>query len=73
MQNHLQIKTMIDENLLNITLQPLVENAIKHGISNLLDNGKVEIRIFRNKGYLQIINSIYKHNRRSYARKHKNC
>ncbi len=59
MQDHLQIKTMIDENLLNIkvptfTLQPLVENAIKHGISNLLDNGKVEIRIFRNNGYIQI-------------------
>ncbi len=59
LEDHLKIKTVIDENLLGIkiptfTLQPLVENAIKHGISNLLNNGKIEIRIFRNNGYLQI-------------------
>ncbi len=59
MQGHLQINTQIDENLLHIriptfTLQPLVENAVKHGISNLLENGKIEIRAFRYNGHIRI-------------------
>ncbi len=59
MQDHLQINTQIDANLLGLkiptfTLQPIVENAVKHGIANLLGNGLVEIKIFRNNGYLQI-------------------
>ncbi len=58
-QDHLSIISEIDESLLNIkiptfTLQPLVENAIKHGISKLIDEGKIEIRIFRNNGHIQI-------------------
>lgn len=59
LQDQLKINTEIDEKLLNFriptfTLQPLVENAIKHGISNLLNNGIIEIRIFRNNGNIQI-------------------
>ncbi|MHB1687496.1 MAG: LytS/YhcK type 5TM receptor domain-containing protein [Ignavibacteriaceae bacterium] len=59
LQDHLQIRTEIDSKLLNIkiptfTLQPLVENAVKYGVSNLFDNGKIEIRLFRNNGNIQI-------------------
>ncbi len=59
LEDRLTIKTDIDSNLLDakiptFSLQPLVENAIKHGIADLISNGKVEIRIFRNDGYLQI-------------------
>jgi len=58
-QNKLEIVTNIDKNLLDIkiptfTFQPLVENAIRHGISKLFDNGKLEIRVFRNNGNIQI-------------------
>ncbi|MGY0616718.1 LytS/YhcK type 5TM receptor domain-containing protein [Vibrio sp. FJH11] len=34
---------LLDIKLPSFTLQPLVENAIKHGISNLLEGGKVKI------------------------------
>ncbi len=59
LQDQLKIKTEIDDKLLNFriptfTLQPLVENAVKHGISNLLNNGIIEIRIFRSNGNIQI-------------------
>lgn len=58
-QDRLNIFFDVDNNLLNVkiptfTLQPLVENAVKHGISKLLDNGKIEIKIFRNNGNIQI-------------------
>jgi len=32
------------------TLQPLIENAIKHGIANLLDQGRITIRASLDKG-----------------------
>lgn len=59
LQNHLKINIDVDENLMDIKIptfsfQPLVENAIKHGISTLLDNGELDIRIFRKNGYVQI-------------------
>jgi two-component system LytT family sensor kinase len=59
LQDNLQINTQIDMTLLKVkiptfTLQPLVENSIKHGIGNLLENGRIDIRIFRNNGYIQI-------------------
>lgn len=59
LQDHIKISRHIDINLLKVkiptfTLQPLVENSIKHGIANLLEEGIIDIRIFRNNGYIQI-------------------
>ncbi len=45
--------SLLDHTIPTFTLQPLVENAIKHGISNLLKNGKINI-------YSQTIPSGYK-------------
>jgi len=47
--DRLEVKFLVDDELLDVivptfTLQPLVENAIKHGTSNLLENGVIEIR-----------------------------
>ncbi len=58
-QDKLEIVTDIDESLLNykipiFTIQPIVENAIKHGVSKILDKGKVKISIFRNNGHIRI-------------------
>ncbi len=58
-QDKLEIITQVDESLLNykipiFTIQPIVENAIKHGISKILDRGRVKINIFRNNGNIQI-------------------
>ncbi|CAM3120085.1 sensor histidine kinase [Vibrio mytili] len=46
--DRLEVEINIEPELLDIklpsfTLQPLVENAIKHGISNMLEGGKVKI------------------------------
>ena len=43
----------IDPNLLNLklpafTLQPIIENAIKHGIANMLGPGVAKIRAYQN-------------------------
>ncbi|KDM92587.1 sensor histidine kinase [Photobacterium galatheae] len=50
--DRLQIEVKVDDNLLNIriptfTLQPLVENAIKHGTSNLLESGQLTINAYQ--------------------------
>ncbi|MFV0573923.1 MAG: LytS/YhcK type 5TM receptor domain-containing protein [Vibrio sp.] len=36
-------ESLLDKSLPSFTLQPLVENAIKHGISNMLEGGKIRI------------------------------
>ena len=58
-QNHLKIFFDIDKSLLNVkiptfTFQPIVENAIKHGVSKLMDIGEIKIKVFRNNGNVQI-------------------
>ncbi len=47
-EERLNVETDIDPQLLDLevpvfTLQPIIENAVKHGISNLLDGGLVRI------------------------------
>ena len=37
-----------------LVLQPLVENAVRHGIAHLLDGGVVQIRATRKAGWLRI-------------------
>lgn len=49
-ENRLQIKIIIPENLLDeqippMIIQPLIENAVKHGISSLIEGGEVSIEI----------------------------
>jgi two-component system, LytTR family, sensor kinase len=51
-EDRLTIKMDIDPTLLHLriptfTLQPLIENAIKHGLSNMLDHGVATIRTYR--------------------------
>jgi two-component system LytT family sensor kinase len=53
-QERLNVEYDIDENILNtkvptFTLQPLVENAVKYSISNIIENGKIYVRGFRDK------------------------
>ncbi len=54
-EDKLTVITDIDHDLLNLTLpaftlQPLVENAIKHGIANMLEPGIVRIKAYRDEG-----------------------
>lgn len=42
-----------DELIPPIILQPIVENAIKHGLSSLIEGGVVTINIYRNNNMLQ--------------------
>jgi LytS/YehU family sensor histidine kinase len=51
-QGKLQVDTHVDPEVLdalvpNLILQPLVENAIKHGVSKIEDGGRIEIRAAR--------------------------
>lgn len=51
-EDRLSVEMDIDTSLLGLgipafTLQPLIENAMKHGISNVLGQGVVRIRAFR--------------------------
>jgi two-component system LytT family sensor kinase len=53
--DRLRIEMDIEPSLLKLTmptftLQPLIENAIKHGISNMLEQGVVKIHAYRNNG-----------------------
>ncbi|MEN1783652.1 MAG: histidine kinase [Bacteroidota bacterium] len=40
-------ETILNERIPPMLLQPLVENAVKHGISNALEGGTISISIFR--------------------------
>jgi|GEM_PF-4195685 len=51
-EDRLAVEMDIDPTLLHLkiptfTLQPLIENAIKHGISNMLEKGVARIRAYR--------------------------
>ncbi len=40
-------KSVLDEKIPPMILQPLVENSIKHGISSLIDGGEISIKIHK--------------------------
>lgn len=44
----------LDASVPNMILQPLVENAIKHGISPRAEGGRIDIQAVRSNGHLQI-------------------
>jgi two-component system, LytTR family, sensor kinase len=44
----------LDARVPNLILQPLVENAIRHGVAEQEANGHIEIRASRQKGWLQL-------------------
>lgn len=46
--------TSLEAKLPPLTVQPLVENAIKHGIGGKLEGGRVAISVIRNNGHLQV-------------------
>jgi two-component system LytT family sensor kinase len=46
---------LLDMPLPTFTLQPLVENAIKHGISNILDVGRITIRARADAGDIVLV------------------
>lgn len=59
-ENRLQIEINVPENLLKekippMIIQPLVENAVKHGISNLIEGGKISIAIRKNDNNLHFL------------------
>lgn len=56
---HLQFKIDVDKALENkeiplFLIQPLVENAIKHGISKNIEDGKITIRVEKQQGEITI-------------------
>ncbi len=58
-ENRLVVEVDVDPSLLEVlvptfTLQPLVENAIKHGVSDMLGPGLVRIRAHRKNGVARI-------------------
>jgi two-component system, LytTR family, sensor kinase len=44
----------LDASVPNLILQPIVENAIKHGISDQETEGRIEIKASRRNGWLQL-------------------
>ena len=55
----LQVQWSVDPATLNLhlpplTLQPLVENALRHGIGSRLEGGRIEIETVRSNGHLQL-------------------
>ncbi len=58
-QNRLNIKMDIEPQILkvpvpNLVLQPIVENAIRHGIAPRKTPGQIEIRAMKNNGMLKV-------------------
>ncbi|MDQ3062553.1 MAG: histidine kinase, partial [Acidobacteriota bacterium] len=58
-QDRLKIKKDIapdtlDATVPNMILQPLIENAVKHGIAPLIEGGTIEIRSFKENGNLRV-------------------
>jgi two-component system LytT family sensor kinase len=58
-QERLQVDTDVDPSLLQLrvptfTLQPLIENAIRHGISTTLSQGRARIHAYRRDGEVVI-------------------
>jgi two-component system LytT family sensor kinase len=52
---HMQIDPAVREALVpQLILQPLVENALRHGIAEREANGKIEIRAERNNGWIKL-------------------
>ncbi|OFW14927.1 MAG: hypothetical protein A3F69_03745 [Acidobacteria bacterium RIFCSPLOWO2_12_FULL_66_10] len=45
---------VLDARLPHLLLQPLVENAVRHGIAPRARPGRIDIRVFRSGGQLQI-------------------
>lgn len=59
-EDRLTVEMEIDPALLGIklptfTLQPLIENAIKHGISNMLEQGRARIQAYRKDDLAYIV------------------
>jgi two-component system sensor histidine kinase LytS len=59
LQNRLTFKITAAESIRDtripvLSIQPLVENAIKHGISRLRTNGRVQVTAWESKGTLQL-------------------
>ncbi len=59
-EERLEVRSKIDEGCLYLeipafTIQTLVENSIKHGISQLIDGGFIEISVYRNENFCRII------------------
>ncbi len=46
---------LLDVRLPTFTLQPIIENAIKHGISGLIEGGLVTISVRREEGEVEIV------------------
>lgn len=58
-EDRLQLEMAVDDDLLTLmlpvfSLQPIVENAIKHGISNMLGQGVIRLTAVRQAGFLRI-------------------
>ena len=56
-QERLEININVDTDILDdmvppMLLQPLVENSVKHGLSSLIDGGKISISIHKKEGKL---------------------
>lgn len=47
--------TLLSLKLPTFTLQPLVENAIKHGTAHLLENGKITIYAAETQDYIELV------------------